>query len=96
MAVMTEREAPPRVRVPTQRDHSRCDLAGQFETLRGRRVVLVNEDGEYREWRIWDEMVIIDGQPFVPVVRERHWWAAELLQIPPRVLQWPAGACWLD
>lgn len=94
---MTDPQSPPRVKIPTQRDHTRCDIAGEFESLRGRRVVLVNETGEHHDFRVWSEaLVLADGFAFIDVVRERHWYAADLIGTAPRVVRWPAGAAWLD
>jgi hypothetical protein len=87
-----------RARAVTPRAPSltRADLAGEMEFLRGRRVVLADFERVWPEYRAWSDLEVDgDGQPWVEVVRERHWWAWDVTGIPPRVLRWPAGAVWV-
>lgn len=84
-----------RPREPAAPTLARADQAGQLETLRGARVILANADGQYGDYRAWSELVIEDGNPFVDVVRERHWWIWQVTGVQPRLLRWPAGAAWV-
>lgn len=94
-------ETPLRVPVPRQRALSRADLAGQFETLTGRRVVLVNEAGTWYDFRAVSEVTLRRTGfgdealtwPFVAVAAEAAWYANG--ETVARVW-WPAGAVWIE
>jgi hypothetical protein len=98
---------PLRVPVPRQRTLTRADIAGQLETITGRRAVLANADGPWRDYRVWGEVEVraqgfqgtpegVRTFPFVPVVSERAWWAWRLQGRRPHVVWWPAGAVWVE
>jgi hypothetical protein len=81
---------------PARPTLERADRVGQFGVLRGSPVVLVNADGSHREYRAWSDLIVdTDGQAWVEVVRERHWWIHALTMVEPRVIRWPAGAVWV-
>ena len=108
---MSERdlnESPLRVPDPPQRPLARADIAGQFEALSGRRVVVVNEQGAFYDYRAVSEITVrLSGFgpdavafPYVAVLPEARWWAARVRgdwPIEPGAgVWWPAGAVWVE
>ncbi len=55
----------------------------------------MNEDGQHEDYRAYGEVYLVDGDPYLDVCRERHWYLMDF-GVAPRLLRWPAGAAWLD
>lgn len=94
---------PLRVPAPRQRSLTRADLAGALESLIDRRVVLVNAEGAWYDFRAVTEIVTrpsgfgAEAQasacfPYVRVVAEAAWYAGERAD----GVWWPAGAVWVE
>lgn len=85
-----------RVPVPEQPPLTQADVAGQFESLRGRRAAISNENGSRFDYRAASELYVLDGFAWVDVVTEREWWAREFLGAQWSSRRWPAGAVWVE
>jgi hypothetical protein len=89
----------PRTRLPAPRFRppEPVEVAGLVATLRGRDLILINEDGEHDGWVAWqDEFDTIDGWPHVRFVSRQDWNRYEVTGRPPaRILHWPVAAAWL-
>lgn len=72
-------------------------MLGRMETLRGRRLILVNEVGSHHDYRAWGELRQSAGATVVDVVTENEWWNYTKLRLNPRdVRRWPAHAVWAE
>ncbi len=81
----------------TLRDWDRADMLGAIESLRGRRVILVNGEGSHHDFRAWSDLRPSAGALVVDVVSEVAWWRhVNLAMRPPEVLRWPARAVWVE
>lgn len=93
-----------RVPEPRQRALTRADIAGQFESLTGRRVVLVNAEGTWFDYRAVSEVLTrrtgfgdeAVSHAYVAVQAEGAWYAKPAVEGSPGVLLWPAGAVWVE
>lgn len=82
---------------PTLRNWDRADLLGRVESLRGRRLILVNSTGSHHDYRAWGEIRASAGAIVLDAVSEEDWWRYRHLAMRPRrVLRWPAAACWVE
>ena len=72
-------------------------MAGLVITLRGRRLILINADGNHDDYRAWGELRTSAGRTVVDAVSEVDWWRHENLAMRPRsVIRWPATAAWVE
>jgi hypothetical protein len=85
-----------RVPVPAQPPLMRADVVGEFESLRGRRAAVSNQDASRFGFRAASDLYVLDGFAWVDVVTEREWWARELLGALWSSRRWPAGAVWVE
>lgn len=87
-----------RLPAPSPRPIEPVEVAGLVTTLRGRRLVLVNDDGPHYGWIAWqDEFDQVGGFPHVRAVAERDWFRYEEGGRPPaRIIRWPAAAAWVE
>lgn len=80
----------------TQRGYDRCDWAGRVETLRGRRLILVNSGGSHYDWVAWSELEDDRGSLVIWAVTEEEWWRHRMLALTPGPTRWPAAAAWVE
>lgn len=71
-------------------------MLGRMDSLRGRRVILVNEAGSHHDYRAWGELRQSAGATVLDVVSEVDWWRSINLAMHPDVLRWPASAAWVE
>lgn len=71
-------------------------MAGLVLSLRGRRVILVNEQGSHHDFRAWSELRTSAGAVVLDVVTEVEWWRHQNLAMRPDPRRWPAQAAWVE
>ena len=81
----------------TPRNWERAVIAATLLPLKGRRLILVNEEGNHHDWRAWTEPVTSAGTLVIWVVPDAQWWRHEFLAMRPTTLvRWPAEAIWVE
>jgi len=80
----------------THRKWDRADLAGLMFPLRGKRLILVNEQGSHHDYRAWGELRRSALTMVVDAVTEVEWWRYRHLAMRPEPIRWPAAAVWVE
>lgn len=97
-SAMTMPTEPTPVELPplTVRGYDRADMLGRVDTLRGRRLILINEQGNHYDYRAWSDLIEVNGVLSVYVVTEEIWWRYVHLRLVPQGQRWPAVAVWAE
>jgi hypothetical protein len=80
----------------THRSWDRADMIGLVLPLRGRRLIVVNEQGSHHDYRAWSELRRSALEMVVDVVTEVEWWRYRHLAMRPEPVRWPASAVWVE